>query len=92
VDATGYNSEGRISSNESAMISQRERSLKGLFCAMDTACGMESVIQKLAKLASDLVNFFHDSSGNAAWVTKRLMVVAPQDLSTWQEGRPFLGM
>ena len=76
-------------SNESAMISQRERSLKGLFCTMDTACGMESVIQKLAKLVSDPVNFFHESSGNTAWVTKRLMVVAPRDLSALQEGRPL---
>ena len=73
------------------MISQREMSLKGLFCAMDTACGMESVIQKLANSVSDLVNFFHESCGNTACVTKRLMVVAPHNLNAWQECKALVG-
>ena len=64
-------------SSESAMMSQRERSLKGVFCAIDTACGMESVIQKLANSAPGSVNLLHDSWGNTGWVTKRLMVAAP---------------
>ena len=59
------------------MMSQREMSLKGVFCAIVTACGMESVIQKLANPVSGSVNLLHDSWGNTAWVTKRLMVAAP---------------
>lgn len=37
--------------------------LKGLFFAISTACGMESVIQKYVKSISHVpvVNFFHDS-------------------------------
>ena len=62
-------------SSESAMLSQRERSLKGVFCA--TACGMESVIQKLANSAPGSVNLLHDSWGNTGWVTKRLIAAAP---------------
>ena len=51
------------------MISQREMSLKGVFCAIDAACGMESVIQKLANSVSGSVNLLHDSWGNTACVT-----------------------
>ena len=69
------------------MLSQRERSLKGVFCAIDTACGMESVIQKLANSAPGSVNLLHDSWGNTAWVTKRLMVAALWALRAWKEGR-----
>ena len=68
-------------------MSQSERSLKGVFCAIDTACGMESVIQKLANSASGSVNLFHDSWGNTGWVTKRLIVAAPRARSAWKEGR-----
>ena len=64
-------------SSESAMLSQSERSLKGVFCAIDTACGMESVIQKLVNSAPGSVNLLHDSWGNTGWVTKRLIVAAP---------------
>ena len=69
------------------MLSQSERSLKGVFCAIDTACGMESVIQKLANSAPGSVNLLHDSWGNTAWVTKRLIVAAPRARSAWKEGR-----
>ena len=69
------------------MLSQRESSLKGVFCAIDTACGMESVIQKLANSAPGSVNLLHDSWGNTGWVTKRLIVAAPRARSAWKKGR-----
>ena len=52
---------------------------KGLFFAISTACGMESVIQKCVKSISlvPVVNFFHEPCGKTACVTKMLIDLAP---------------
>ena len=71
-------------SNTLATASLSESSWNGGCWQIFVACGMESVIQKVERSSSGLVNFCQESCGKTAWLTYILILAAPRALSAWK--------